>query len=217
MAYFRGDSSFFGHVVTLWPNHVSIIGSHWNDCFHRAFMLSSPPTTEIAFFAVIKYYHQKQLLEETGGRGITSPYRLQSMRGSGGMSSRQTLEAGAKTEAAEEWGLLICSMDCSACFFIQPRSTFLVAAPSTFVLVLLQHPSLIEIVLQRLARPVEAFLSWSSLFLDDLRLCRLTGNSTVAYTGSDWFTLVWFLLECCSSEENNQEKAAQTTRSLRKM
>lgn len=29
-------------------------------------MLSGPPTTEIAFFAVIKHHHQKQLLEETG-------------------------------------------------------------------------------------------------------------------------------------------------------
>lgn len=111
--------------------------------------------------------------------------------------------------------------ECSACFLTQPRSTFLVVAPSTFVLVLLQRQSINGDNASEAcpeAEPVEAFLNWSSLFLDDPRLCRLTGNSTVAYTGSDWFPSAWFLLQCCSSEENNQEKTAQTTsRSFRKM
>lgn len=79
-------------------------------------MLSGPPTTEIAFVDVIKHHHQKQLLEKMGVGNLTSPYRLLSMRGSGGTSSRQSLEAGAKTEATEEWGLLVCSMSAQHAF-----------------------------------------------------------------------------------------------------
>lgn len=86
-------------------------------------MLSGPPTTEIAFVDVIKHHHQKQLLEETGV-GVLLHLTAYSLWGEVGARApdRASMEAGAKTEATEEWGLLVCSVDAQLAFWHNPEA-----------------------------------------------------------------------------------------------
>lgn len=179
-------------------------------------MLSGSPTTEIAFFAVIKIIPKSNYWMKQGWGEFTSPYRVQSMRGSGGTSSRQSLGAGAKTEATEEWMGLTGLLYGLLSLLLHTTQKHLPSGGTIHVCLGFPTASIINRDNASEACPeaesVQPFLNCSSLFLDNPRLSR------VAYTGSDWFTVVWFLLECCSSEENNPEKTAQTTsRSLRKM